>query len=352
MLVGGSDVVSRPDIREGFFRYPELLGEKPALPGPEREAATHPQRIGEKPRAAGGQRICYPSGMERVELEFRPTLDRPVAVLAFAGWNDAASAATGAARFVVGRSGARRFATIPAEPYFDFRANRPQVRIRPNGSREIAWPAFEMYASQGSSGRDLVIGVGTEPNLRWRTFSRLVADVLTDLDVGLVITLGALLSDAPHTRPVRITGSAPDPETAAKLGLSTSRYEGPTGIVGTINDALRQRGLTTASFWANCPHYVSTNQNPPATSALVSRLGTLVGTRFDLSELERASERFVREVNSAVAGNPEIAAYVKRLEAAADDASSEPDTEMPPASEDLFADIERFLRGDNPGRGT
>lgn len=285
--------------------------------------------------------------MEELDVEFRPELRDPVAVIAFSGWNDAASAATNAARFVVSRLGAKRFATLPADKFFDFRADRPTVKIKPSGERPITWPALEFFSAKGANS-DLVIGLGTEPSLKWSKYSRNVAELLADMGARLTITLGALLADAPHTRPVRVTGSAPDTATATALGLVTSTYEGPTGIVGVLNEALRVRGMQSASIWANCPHYVSTNQNPPATAALLEKLSTLIDMRFDVSDLKRAGERFVREVNAAVAANPEVADYVRGLETAFDEAPDMGDLPAPIVSEELFGDIERFLRDGDP----
>lgn len=283
------------------------------------------------------------------EIEAHPELRSPVAVVAFTGWNDAANAATGAARFMVSRLGAQKFARLPAEDYFDFRSSRPSVKISPDGERSLSWPALELFSARGGGSSDLIIGLGAEPSLRWKLFSREVTGALESLGTRLTITLGALLSDAPHTRPVRVSGSAPDPATASALGLAVTKYEGPTGIIGTLNEALRARSMPAASIWANCPHYVSTNQNPPATAALVEKLSGLIGMTFDTSDLRLAGERFVNEVDSAVAANPEIAEYVRRLESAADrDSPLEEDQRG--SSEDLFGDIARFLREDGPER--
>ncbi|HJP40157.1 MAG TPA: PAC2 family protein [Dehalococcoidia bacterium] len=283
--------------------------------------------------------------MIEIEFDHSPNLQEPIAVLAFEGWNDAASAATSAARYLIGQTKATKFATLPAEEFFDFKSTRPSVKIRPSGERQVNWPTLEFYSAEGSTkGCDLLVGVGTEPSVRWRTFALEIANLLGEFDVKLTITLGALLADSPHTRPVRITGSAPDPGTATKLGLAPSSYEGPTGIVGIVSDALRQRGLATASLWANCPHYVSASQNPPATAALVSRLGALIGADFHVDELEEASRRFVKGVDSAMAQYPDIAAYVEQLESAIDLAQSEGPDDLPIPSDKLLGEIERFLR--------
>ncbi|GBD23774.1 hypothetical protein HRbin29_01447 [bacterium HR29] len=280
---------------------------------------------------------------DALRLDSLPELRSPVAVVAFAGWNDAASAATNAARFLARRLGARRFASIDPEPFTDFRSTRPTVRLNAFGEREIVWPQTDfLYARNPTGPHDVVVGIGVEPDLRWRTYSGIVVELLRRLGVTLFVSLGALLADVPHTRPVRVTGTAPDPETAARLGLTVSRYEGPTGIVGVLTDAVRRAGIPAMSLWANVPHYITTAQNPPATVALLQRLQEPLGLTFDLTELEKAGDRFVRDVNAAIAANPEIQAYVRQLEADADQAATE-EPSLPPAKE-LLLDIEEFLR--------
>jgi proteasome assembly chaperone (PAC2) family protein len=281
-------------------------------------------------------------------MENMPELHNPVAVLAFTGWNDAASAATDAARFLIRRTGARRFATLDPEPFYDFTETRPSVTIGRGGVRDIAWAKNEFFYARNPAGaHDLVIGVGAEPQLAWRQYTGSIQQVLGAMRVGLVVSLGALLADVPHTRPVRVTGTAFDPAVAERLDLTTSRYEGPTGIVGVLHDALRRTSTPTASLWANVPHYISTNSNPIATSALLTRLQTLVDMRFDLRELETAGERFVREVDGALQGNNDVREYVRRLEAAADEAPSEDGGEGTlPEPEEIIGDIEAWLRGD------
>lgn len=284
-------------------------------------------------------------------VDHLPELRDPVAVVAFAGWNDAASAATNAARFLARRLGARRFASLDPEPFFDFRSTRPTVRLNAFGHREILWPQTEFFYARNPTGpHDVVVGIGVEPDLRWRTYSGIVVALLRDLRVSLFVALGALLADTPHTRPVRVTGTAPNPETAAQLGLAVSRYQGPTGIVGVLTDAVRRAGIPAMSLWANVPHYLTTPQNPPATVALLERLQVPLGIRFDLTELEKASERFVRDVNAAIATNPEVQRYVQQLEAAAD-AATPTESPLPPAKE-LLLDIEEFLRRQRPDRGS
>jgi proteasome assembly chaperone (PAC2) family protein len=284
--------------------------------------------------------------MDHLVVERRPELHDPVAIIAFAGWNDAASAATNAARFVVRRLGARKFAHMDPEDFFDFTDARPAVRIDSNQNRVISWPSCEFFYARNPLGpHDVIVAIGVEPHLRWRTFADAYASLFADLKASLIISVGALMADVPHTRPVRVTGTAIDPATGERLQLATSRYQGPTGIVGVLSDNLRQRDLPTASLWASVPHYITTAQNPPATIALLQRLQPLIGgLEFDFTELNGAAERFIREVNTALSGNPDILTYVSKLESAID--SGEPPetaSALPPAG-DLVTDIEEFLR--------
>ncbi|MCC7365497.1 MAG: PAC2 family protein [Dehalococcoidia bacterium] len=285
--------------------------------------------------------------MPHLLIDRRPDLHDPVAVVAFSGWNDAASAATDAARFIVRRLGARKFATIDAEDFYDFRENRPTVSVGVGGARELKWPANEFFHARNPTGpHDIVIAVGIEPDLAWRQFAEAHLKLYREFGVSLVVSLGALMADVPHTRPVRVTGSAIDSEVAARLDLAASKYEGPTGIVGTLGSALREASIDSASLWANVPHYISTSQNPIATSALLERLQTILGVTFDLSDLATSGERFRAEIETALSGNPEVADYVRRLETALDSGledTGETEGELPPARDVLF-DVEEFLR--------
>ena len=283
--------------------------------------------------------------MEYLKVDAQPGLKSPVAVCAFTGWNDAASAATNAARFIVRRLGARKFATIDAEPFYDFKEQRPTVRITARGDRDLNWPANEFFYARNPTGpHDIVVFIGAEPALRWRTFTAAHAELFREVGAEMVVSLGALLADVPHSRPVRVTGSVMDESLSAQLDLQPSRYEGPTGIVGVLHTTLRNQGLAGASLWANVPHYITTSQNPPATAALLRRLQPIVGMEWDLSELDAAAERFSDEVNTALSGNPEIEDYVRQLEQAVDaGADAEPASQLPRA-EDVLLDIEHFLR--------
>lgn len=284
--------------------------------------------------------------MDFLKVDAQPTLKAPIAICAFSGWNDAASAATNAARFIVRRLGARKFATIDAESFYDFKESRPTVRITARGDREVNWPTNDFFYARNPTGEhDVVVFIGTEPAMRWRSFTGAHAELFQDLKAELVVSLGALLADVPHSRPVRVTGSAMDPEVSERLDLQPSRYEGPTGIVGVLHDTLRVAALSGASLWANVPHYITTSQNPPATAALLRRLQAILGMEFDLSELDSASERFVDEVNTALSGNPEVQAYVHQLEEAIDSGGDAEPVSQLPRPEELLLDVEEFLRG-------
>lgn len=281
-------------------------------------------------------------------------LRRPVLIMAFAGWNDASEAATTAARYLAQAWPAEKIATIDPEEFYHFGLSRPHVRFKAGSQteREILWPATEFSAIHAPElGRDVIVGVAIEPHLRWKTYSGLILDLARRCEVSLVLTLGALLADVAHTKPVRLAGSASDPELAAMLGIRPTRYEGPTGIVGVLNTTCREQGMPTASLWANVPHYISGTENPRAALALVQRVVKLLQARVDLSELEEEAKQFEQNLAEIVARNAEIAAYVKKLEARTadeDEVPPSPPGELPPAS-DLVAEIEQFLRQQRPG---
>ena len=221
-------------------------------------------------------------------------LRRPVLITAFSGWNDAAESATTAARYLATTFHAEKFAEIDPEEFYHFGLSRPYVRYKSGSEteREIVWPATEFSVARPAElARDLIIGVAIEPHLRWKTYCAAVLDLARRCDATLVLTLGALLAEVPHTRPIRLSGGASDPELAARLGLRPTRYEGPTGIVGVLNTTAREHGLATASLWANVPHYISGIENPRATLALVQRVLALLNGAADVSDLEEAVDR-------------------------------------------------------------
>jgi proteasome assembly chaperone (PAC2) family protein len=246
-----------------------------------------------------------------------PELRSPILVCAFAGWNDAASAASAALEAVAASLESEVVARIDPEEFYDFQVNRPTIRLVEGQTRQIDWPANTLLTVRvPTAERDLVLLSGIEPNVRWRTFAEAILTAAERLGVEMVITLGALIADVAHTRPVPITGLASDADLVEQLGLSRSSYEGPTGIVGVVHDACRRRELTSASLWAAVPHYVAAVPNPKAALALLRRLEGLTGIAVEASELEDATARFDEQVDRAVSANPEIEELVRNLEEA------------------------------------
>ena len=272
----------------------------------------------------------------------RPELSRPVLVAAFRGWNDGGQGATLGGGYLAKEWGAEPFAEIDPENFYDFQAVRPQVSLEDGLTRKLEWPTNTfLYARIPGLDRDAVILLGVEPNLRWKTYSRLVVELAQDLGVELVVTLGSLLADVPHTRPAPVSAAASDPALVEDLGVEPSRYEGPTGIVGVLLDGCRQADLPSVSLWAAVPHYVSLAPSPRAALALCRRFGELVGTEIDLAELEQASEEYSEQVTEAVASDAETAAYVEELERRVDLMEA---AEQLPSGESLAAELTRFLR--------
>lgn len=287
--------------------------------------------------------------MAQLILEKTPRLRRPVGVMAFAGWNDAAGAATAAARFLVESFSATKFASIDPENFYNFSELRPHIRFADEEKiqREIVWPANEFhYVELPDLSQDMILGVGIEPHYHWRTFCDLFLHLVQECEISLVVSLGALLADVVHTRPVRVTGSSGDPELQARLGMRSSRYEGPTGIVGVLHDACLRRGIPTVSLWANVPHYISGLPNPKATLALVRRIMSLLDLSLDQTELEEAARGFDARLAEALAQDPKIAAYVKELEErlAEEEKLSPGSADDLPTGKELVEELERFLR--------
>jgi proteasome assembly chaperone (PAC2) family protein len=307
--------------------------------------------------------------MQPLIWDRRPAgLRAPAMVCAFEGWNDAGDAASTAVAFMSTALRAKRFAHIDTEEFYDFQANRPRIRLtgQGDGHREIEWPSVEMYEAQVPGGqRDLVLVQGVEPSLRWRSFSALIVELAEALGVQMVITLGALLADVPHTRPVAMTGFASDPVLMERMGAHRpSDYEGPTGIVGVLHSACTDAGLPSMSLWASIPHYVAAAPSPKAALALVRRLEGVLGISLDTAELEEATVGYERQVGLAVSSNPEVQAFVDRLEqdeAEDEDAEGDEDANLPllledlPSGDLLASEFQRFLRqqGDeDPPQGT
>jgi predicted ATP-grasp superfamily ATP-dependent carboligase len=277
-------------------------------------------------------------------------LRRPVLVAAFEGWNDAGDGSSAAAAYLARRFGAEQFASIDPEDFYDFTATRPDVRLDDEWQRAIDWPANIFSAAPlAETGRDVVFLRGVEPQLRWRTFTDLVVEVATAVGVELVVTLGALLAEVPHTRPVRVVGTAADRAVVDRLGLRPSRYEGPTGILGVLGEALHRSGIPSASLWASVPAYVSQTPSPKATLALVSRLADLLAITVPTVDLDVAAAAYERQVNEVVSADEDATAYVRSLEEADDaDEDADPDDELDeldlPGGDTLAAEVERYLR--------
>jgi proteasome assembly chaperone (PAC2) family protein len=289
-------------------------------------------------------------------------------IAAFSGWNDAADAASDAVRWLARATNARQFAAHDIEDFRDFQAARLTVELVAGVVRTVTWPSLALSAgSLPAGGRDLVLLLGVEPNLKWRTFCDDIVGVARKTNCEMIVTLGALLGDTPHTRPIKCTGSATDEVLAARLGMQRSRYEGPTGIVGVLHDAVRRVGFASASIWAPVPHYVATPPNPTATRALLDRLSDLLDLGLDLTDLDIAASAWERSVSEVVAGDADVQSYVERLEARFDTADDAPgwistddeiavevddetddedwfDEDEFPSGESLAEDFERYLR--------
>ena len=293
-----------------------------------------------------------------LRIHERPTsLERPVLIGAFRGWNDGGQAATLAAGYLARLRGAKKFADIDPELFVDFQATRPMVSLEEGRTRKIEWPENTFYRARiPGADRDAILLVGVEPNYRWRTFSEIVTDLARDLGVELAVTLGALVADVPHTRPSPVTGAATDPQLVDELGLQLSRYEGPTGIVGVLLDSCRRVGIPSVSLWAAVPHYVQLAPSPPAAKALCERLAGVLATDIDVTELTKASEEYVDQVSQAVATDTETAGYVEELERRTDSLDWLEESDDLVSGDALAAEISRFLRereadGDVPESG-
>jgi proteasome assembly chaperone (PAC2) family protein len=290
-------------------------------------------------------------------LERPSSLERPVLIGAFRGWNDGGQAATLAAGYLARLWGAKKFADIDPELFVDFQATRPMVSLEGGRTRKIEWPENTFYRARiPGADRDAILLVGVEPNYRWRTFSEIVTDLARDFGVELAVTLGALVADVPHTRPSPVTGAATDPQLVDELGLQLSRYEGPTGIVGVLLDSFRRVGIPSVSLWAAVPHYVQLAPSPPAAKALCERLAGVLATDIDVGELTDASEEYVEQVSQAVATDTETAGYVEELERRTDSLDWLEESDDLVSGDALAAEISRFLRereadGDVPESG-
>ncbi len=275
-----------------------------------------------------------------------PSLRQPILVAAFAGWNDAGEAATAAVGFLAEALGAAPFARIDPEEFYDFQVHRPAATAAPGGRRRIDWPSNEFFHARAGE-RDLVLLLGVEPNVRWRTYTGVVLNFARDLGVERVDMLGAFLADVAHTGPVPLLATSPAPPTASRLGLPVTSYEGPTGIVGVLAAAAAESGFSVANYWAAVPHYVPPGHDAKASLALLERVTADIGVEVDARSLRDAAETWERQVDRMVEENEALKAYVARLQEAAPEPLVQGE---PPSGEALAAEVERFLRerGERP----
>lgn len=285
--------------------------------------------------------------MATLSYHSRPSLRRPLMVVAFQGWSDAGEAATASVSYLRTLWDATVFASVDPEDFYDFQVTRPQVRISEEGIREITWPTTDFASAEvPGADRDVILLLGIEPSMRWATFCRLVLDVARENNVELLVALGALLAGRPHTRPIRVTGSASTPDLAARFGLAQPRYEGPTGIAGVLIDACRREGIDAVTLWGWVPHYLQGGPSPTAALALLQRLATLLELTIDLGDLEQRARAHDARVSEAVRTDPDIVATVEELERQAD----AEDLNEIPSGEELAAEVERFLRNQRGDR--
>jgi proteasome assembly chaperone (PAC2) family protein len=288
--------------------------------------------------------------MQPLIWEHRPEgLRAPALVCAFTGWNDAGDSASAALQFLGSSLDATRFAQLDPDDYYDFQATRPQIALTDGHTRRIEWPTVEIYEARvPRATRDLVLLQGPEPSMRWRAYCRQVIELAESLGVQMVVSLGSLLADVPHTRPVHITGLATDEALTRNMEFSSANYEGPTGIVGVLHAACEEAGIPSVSLWASVPHYVAAAPNPKAALALVRKLEGLVGVNVDATDLEQATADYERQVSLAVQSDPEVREFVERLEQAA--AEDEPDVKPSdlPSGDVIAREFQRFLKQRGP----
>lgn len=280
--------------------------------------------------------------MDPIRRFHKPPLRRPRAIVAFEGWNDACDAASGATTYLLGQfESADTFAVIEPEEFFDFRERRPTLQVTEGGTRGLTWPTTTFTAVEvPDSDRDLIVVTGEEPSLRWKTFSRHVTQLLCEMDVDEAVLLGAFIGQVAHTRPVPLMGVATDPALIRRHGLPTSDYEGPTGIVGVLQEACREVGLQAISLWAATPHYLAANPNPQAMLALMQKAGEILDLRLDPSELNRVVAEFTQRVDEAMRASDAFAEYVSELEHEGGGDLGLPDE----FTRDLVSEIEDYLR--------
>lgn len=266
-------------------------------------------------------------------------------VIAFEGWNDAGDAATTAAKYIASRWGADEFATLDPEPFYDFSSNRPMISLDENNERHIEWPSNRFQHLCLDDGRDVVVMDGVEPRLRWRTFCEQITSVASELDVSLVVSLGALLAEVHHARPIEVVGSSTDTTLAEKLGVVSSRYEGPTGIVGVLQQAFSVVGTPAMSLWASVPTYVPSSTSPKAALALVERLASVLDVQLAATDLQIASASYERQIDELLTGDAELADYAEQiLLASVEDPPRQPATLGDVDGTELISELEQYLR--------
>lgn len=285
--------------------------------------------------------------IRHIDIEWRPELERPVLVAGFTGWNDAADAASVAVGALASSWEARRFGGFDGEEFFDFQSTRPQIRLVEGVTREIEWPENTLSATvprlEAAGGRGVVLLTGPEPNFRWRTFCTSVVELARELNVELVVTMGALLADVPHSRPVSVAANSQDAALVENLGLSASQYEGPTGITGVLHGVCAEAGLPSVSFWASVPHYLPAVPSAPAALALLNKLSGLLDVRVDTSELESTAQTYQEQVSVAVSQDSDLASYVRMLEERFDSQVDQGPRNLP-SGDELARELEGFLR--------
>ncbi len=282
-----------------------------------------------------------------IKIEWWPDLERPVLIAGFSGWNDAAEAASVSISTLEESWGAQKFGSFDADEFLDYQATRPEVKLVDGVTRVIEWPENALSAaariSETTGGQGAVLLSGPEPNFRWRSFCDSVVELARELDVAMVITMGALLADVPHSRPVAVSASAQDPALVEKLGLSASRYEGPTGITGVLHRLCADANIPSVSFWASVPHYLPAVPSAPAALALLENLSELLEVEVDTTQLEQTADDYQEQVTAAVSQDSDLASYVHTLEERYDVHSQGESADLP-SGDELAQELESFLR--------
>lgn len=276
-----------------------------------------------------------------------PSLRDPIMLIAFSGWNDGAEAATGALDHLLSAWTDSNDDVVPvliaqvdSEDFYDYQVSRPQVRVSDSMQREITWPGTQIFGlSIPSMKKDLVIVTGVEPSMRWKSFTREILDIADDLETSMIITIGAMLSDSPHTRPIRILATTSNPSIGSRLDLQPSNYQGPTGIIGAIQDGCTKRGIESLSLWASVPHYAPNAPSPKASLALIQAIEDYLGISIPLGDLREQAETWEDSVTQLASEDADVADYVKALEASKDAA------DLPEVSGETIAkEFEKYLR--------